>query len=85
MTYQLLMKPKTVSILFALKDQAEGMHLSEIARNTKTTYVFVTNLVRIFAKIELVSIETKGKKKIAKLTEKGFKITNLLNQVKEQI
>ncbi len=84
MIYSLLVKTKAASVLIALKDPELKWHLSKIARETKTTYVFVTNIIKIFNEQGLVILETKGKKRIAKLTEKGLKIASLLDQLKEQ-
>ncbi|MFH2105639.1 MAG: hypothetical protein ABII22_00115 [Candidatus Micrarchaeota archaeon] len=81
--YDLLVKSKTASILVALKDPNLNWHLSKIARETKTTYVFVTHMVKLFNQGGLVVIETKGKKKLVKLTEKGAKLANLIDQIKE--
>ena len=82
--YDLLVKTKTASILIAIKDPALNWHLSKIARETKTTYVFVTNMVKHFNENGLVIIETKGNKRVVKLTEKGMKIASLLDQLKDQ-
>jgi predicted transcriptional regulator len=81
--YDLLIKSKTASILVALKDPNLNWHLSKIARETKTTYVFVTHMVKLFNQEGLVSLEVKGKKKIVKLTEKGVKLANLFDQIRE--
>ena len=81
--YEMFIKPKAASILIAIKDPELNWHLSRIARETKTTYVFVTNTVRVFSSAGLVTIEIKGKKRIVKLTEKGIKVASLLDQIKE--
>jgi predicted transcriptional regulator len=81
----LFMKEKQVAALIVLKDQNASWHLSKIARQSGTTYVYVTKLMSILEKKGLVALETKGKKRLVKLTEKGLKLANLLDEAKAQL
>ncbi|MDD5337026.1 MAG: hypothetical protein PHS02_00920 [Candidatus ainarchaeum sp.] len=81
----LFMREKQVAALLVLKDHSSAWHLSKIARQSGTTYVYVTKLMYILEKKGLVSMETKGKKRVVTLTEKGLKLANLLEEAKSQL
>ncbi len=81
----LFMKEKQVAALTVLKDQNTSWHLSKIARQTGTTYVYITKLMSILEKKGLVTLETKGKRRLVKLTERGLKLANLLEDAKTQL
>ncbi|MFA5077156.1 MAG: hypothetical protein WC488_01895 [Candidatus Micrarchaeia archaeon] len=81
----LFMKEKQVASFLVLKDHNSSWHLSKIARQSGTTYVYVTKLMYVLEKKGLVSMETKGKKRVVTLTEKGLKLANLLEEAKTQI
>lgn len=81
----LFMKEKQVAALLVLKDTNTTWHLSKIARNAGSTYVYITKLMSILEKKGLVLLETKGKKRLVKLTEKGLKLANSLEEAKTQL
>ncbi len=81
----LFLKEKQAAAIIALKDQNSSWHLSKIARQTNSTYVYITKLMSILEKKGLVVLESKGKKRVVKLTEKGLKLANLLDEAKAQI
>ncbi len=81
----LFMKEKQVAALVVLRDQNTSWHLSKIARQSGTTYVYITKLMAILEKKGMVTIETKGKKRLVKLTEKGTKLANLLDEAKTTV
>lgn len=78
----LFLKEKQVAALLTLKDQSVIWHLSKIAKHGNSTYVYITKLMSILEKLELVVIETKGNRRIVKLTNKGFKLANSLEEAK---
>jgi predicted transcriptional regulator len=71
--------------MLALRETENIWHLSKLAKNTDTTYVYVTKLMTTLQKDGLVSIEPRGKKRIVKLTEKGTKIANIINELKNSV
>lgn len=78
-------RPKPCKIMTVLRD-TEGMwHLSKLAKSSDTTYVYVTKLVSSLQKEGLVTIEAKGKKRIVRLTEKGMKVANAIDELKNRI
>lgn len=81
----LFLREKQVAAMILLKDQQKTWHLSKIARESGTTYVYITQLMSILATKGLVTLETMGKKRIVKLTEKGLKLANLLEEARGQL
>ncbi len=81
----LFLKEKQVAALTVLKDRETPWHLSKIARGSGTTYVYITKLMVILEAKGLVTLESLGKKRIVKLTEKGIKLANLLDEAKSQL
>ena len=75
-------RPKPCRIMLALRDNESSWHLSKIAKTTDTTYVYVTGLMTQLQKSGWVTIEPRGKKRIVKLTDKGLKLANIINEFK---
>ncbi len=75
----LFVKDKPSRILLAMRDSE--LYLSQIAKQTDTTYVYVTGLVHLLEKKGLVKIESKGKKRVAKLTETGAEVAKLVDEI----
>lgn len=75
----LFIKDKPSRVLLAMKDSE--LYLSQIAKQTGTTYVYVTGLVHLLESKGLVKIESKGKKRIAKLTETGMEVVKLIDEI----
>lgn len=57
------------------------MYLSKIAKETDTTYVYVTNLMRTLAARRWVIIEEKGKYRVARLTEDGIELAKIISEI----
>jgi predicted transcriptional regulator len=74
-------RPKPCKILTALKDTDTRWHLSKLAKSTDTTYVYVTRLVSKLEEEGILTVESKGKMRIVKLTEKGMKIANAIDEL----
>lgn len=80
-----LIRDKPIRILFALKEPETVWYLSKLAKATGTTYVFVTKFISKLEKNGIVIMETKGKKRFAKLTEKGMQISTLFEEIKNKL
>ena len=78
-------RPKPCKIMIVLRDTDTSWHLSKLARNSDTTYVYVTKLVSRFQKSGLVIIEPKGKKRIIRLTEKGMGVANTIHELMNKL
>lgn len=77
----LFIRPKPCRIMTILRDTEGQWHLSKLAKNSETTYVYVTKLVSKMQADGLVTIEPKGKKRIVKLTGKGMGIANAIDEL----
>lgn len=75
----LFIKDKPTRILLAIRDNE--LYLSQIAKQTGTTYVYVTGLVHLLEKKGFVTIELKGKKRIAKLTNEGADVAKIIDDI----
>lgn len=75
-------RPKPCRIITTLLNTEGSWHLSKLAKSSDTTYVYVTKLITKLAKAGYVTIETKGKKRIVKLTEKGIKMAKAIDELK---
>ncbi len=83
--FRAFLREKPARILTTLKDTETSWHLSKIARSTETTYVYVTKFASDLCRKGLVTIEHKGKMRVVKLTEKGTKIANALEELKKML
>ncbi len=81
----MLVREKPVRIIIALKDPEAVWYLSKLAKATGTTYVFVTNFISKMEKEGIVTMETRGKKRFPKLTEKGMQIAALFEEIKNKL
>jgi predicted transcriptional regulator len=79
--YRVFIKPKPCSIMSTLKDSESRMHLSKLAKETDTTYVYVTKLVSQLEKQGFLRIEPLGKKRIVSLTDKGLAVANAIEEL----
>ena len=74
-------KPANVFLFLKGRDSA---YLSEIAKETGTTYVYITNFVSRLQGKGLVSVEPSGKKKMVRLTDKGREIASHLEEIRRR-
>jgi len=74
-------RPKPCRIMVMLRDTEGSWHLSKLAKSSGTTYVYVTRLMHSLQEGGLVSIEAKGKKRLVKLTEKGMRVANAIEEL----
>jgi predicted transcriptional regulator len=79
--FQHFARPKPCRIMMLLRDTEGAWHLSKLAKSSDTSYVYVTHLISELEKGGLVSIESKGKKRIVKLTEKGLAVANIIHEL----
>jgi len=79
--FQLFMRPKPCRIMVLLREGETAWHLSKLAKSSETTYVYVTKLVGTLQKGGYVSVESKGNKKVVKLTDRGAAVANMLHEL----
>lgn len=79
------LREKPAKVLMTLKDSNTQWHLSKIARASGTTYVYVTGLASELARRGLITIENKGKLRVAKLTQKGAEVAGILEELRKKL
>ena len=77
-----LLRDKPAKVFSLLKGRPA--YLSEIAKETGTTYVYVTNLVKMLQQRGLVAVQAAGKKKTVTLTEKGKEAANAMEELRRK-
>jgi predicted transcriptional regulator len=82
--FQLFARPKPCRMMTLLLSEG-SWHLSKLAKSSDTTYVHVTKLMSQFQKGGLVTIETNGKKRVVRLTDKGMKVANAISELKNRL
>ncbi len=78
-----LLRDKPAKVFLLLK--SKSTYLSDIAKETGTTYVYITNLATLLQQKGLVTIQASGKKKTVTLTEKGKEIANAVEELKRKL
>jgi predicted transcriptional regulator len=79
--FHLVARPKPCRIMMLLRDTEGAWHLSKLAKSSDTSYVYVTHLVSKLEAGGLVLVESKGKKRVVKLTEKGLAVANIIHEL----
>ncbi len=79
MMNNILFKDKQIRMLLALKDSSQSWYISTLAKHAGSTYVHACNFVNACEALGLASGEKHGKLKTIKLTEKGFRLAELLD------
>jgi predicted transcriptional regulator len=79
---ELLLRKKQAAVFSFLKSSGEA-YLSQIAKGTGTTYVYITGFASMLADKGLAEITPKSKKKLVKLTEKGKEVAARIESLKE--
>jgi len=78
-----LLRDKPAKVFSLLKGRPA--YLSEIAKETGTTYVYITHLMTLLQQKGLVTIQSAGKKKTVSLTEKGKEAANAAEELKRKL
>jgi len=76
---KLFLKSKPSAVLLLLKDGSQGWYPSKLARESKSSYVHVVNLLSKLRELGIVATEKKGKQNIYHLTEKGAMLASPLD------
>ncbi|MBD3397774.1 DUF4364 family protein [Candidatus Micrarchaeota archaeon] len=78
-----VLKTKPANVFLFLKG-SNPAYLSEIAKETGTTYVYITHFVSKLMEKGFVSVEPKGKKKMVSLTEKGREVAAHIEEIRRK-
>ena len=68
---KLFLKSKPSAVLLLLKDASQSWYPSKLARESKSSYVHVVNLLSKLRELGIVATEKKGKQNIYHLTDRG--------------
>lgn len=82
---ELLLRKKQASVFLFLKSHEEPVYLTQIARETGTTYVYITNFISMLAGRGLVSVAPRSKKKMVRLTDKGREVSLRVEALREAL
>jgi DNA-binding MarR family transcriptional regulator len=82
---EFVLKKKPTSIILCLKRQDVEWYPSKLAKETDTSYVYVTNWLIELEKEGWVRFERKGRSKRVVLTENGGVIASLLDELVKKI
>jgi predicted transcriptional regulator len=83
--FRVFARPKPCRIMTLRRDGETSWHLSKLAKGSDTTYVYVTKLISTLQKSGFVTIEARGKKRIVKLTDKGMKVAQAVEELKNTL
>ncbi|MBI5228396.1 hypothetical protein HY988_07425 [Candidatus Micrarchaeota archaeon] len=56
--------------------------MSKLAKQSDTTYVYISQLIPLLAEKGLLTIEPKGNKRMVKLTDKGMAVAKAIDELK---
>ena len=82
---EVFLRPKPCKMMRLLRDNESSWHLSKLAKQSDCTYVYLKELVARLEQHGFLFTEHKGKKRIVKLTEKGIKIANIIEELSQKI
>jgi len=83
--FSLFARPKPCRIILTLKANSNNnWYLSNLAKATETTYVYVTTLMSRLESKGFVTIAAQGKKRMVRLTEKGMMIATSLEDLRKR-
>ncbi len=78
-----LLRDKPAKVFSLLKNKST--YLSDIAKETGTTYVYITNLMSQLQQKGYVTIQATGKKKMVLLTDKGKEVANAVEELRRKL
>ncbi len=80
-----IIKQKQARILEAVKQNADGISVSGISKESGVTYVHVCNFINECERLGIFKSERKGKTKMVALTEKGKSIADMVSGIETAI
>mgnify|MGYP001350126878 CR=1 FL=1 len=81
MMFGIFARKKPCMMMRLIKDQETGWHISKIAKGSDTTFVYTSRILSKLNEKGFVTIETSGKKRLVRLTEKGKKVANAIDEL----
>jgi predicted transcriptional regulator len=81
-SFNLFFRKKPAMMLIALKKVSRAKYGSQLAKEVDCTYSHAVKILQTLETIGLVSFEKKGRIKIIKLTKKGTKVAEEIEEIK---
>jgi len=79
--FELFARKKPCMMMKVIRDQEAGWYISKIAKGSDTTFVYTSRVLSKLNEKGFVTIETSGKKRLVRLTEKGKKVANAIDEL----
>ena len=81
MNNNIILKQKQARIILVLRDASQNWYISTIAKATSTTYVHTCNFLATCEALGITTSEKHGKIKLITLTEKGYRLAELISNI----
>ncbi|MGV8176886.1 MAG: DUF6293 family protein [Candidatus Bilamarchaeaceae archaeon] len=79
------LREKPARIIVALRSKEKEYYMSELARETGVSFVYLSKILPGLEAKGLVKMEKQGKKQMVRLTEKGAEIANLIEDLRKRL
>lgn len=83
--FEVFFRRKPAMILISLRNSGKNRYGSILAKEVDCTYSHAVKILQEMEKAKLVSFEKQGRIKTIKLTEKGSKIAEAIDKIKESL
>lgn len=80
--FEVFFRPKPAMILVALRKDLRNRYGSILAKEVDCTYSHTVKILQEMEKASLVTFEKRGRIKVIKLTDKGQKIAEAIEKIK---
>jgi len=77
-------RERPAALLLLLRNNTKSWHVSSLSREAGLTYLHTLNVLNQFYNLGLVEYKPEGRKKVVLLTEKGKRISSVLNQLMDE-
>jgi len=77
---EVILHPKPSNLLLLLL-QDKQWHTAALARDSGQSYVYATELIKIFEKSGVISVSSSGRRRVVKLTEKGEHLAHSIEDI----
>ncbi|MFT4261487.1 MAG: winged helix DNA-binding protein [Candidatus Woesearchaeota archaeon] len=75
-------REKPAMMLIALKNSSSEIYASSLAKTVDCTYSHVVKILQEMERYNIVAFEKQGRLKIIRLTEKGLKVANSIEDIR---
>ncbi len=79
--FETFARAKPCMIMKLLREPESVWHISKLAKQSGVTFVYTSHIVARLLENGYVTVDSKGKKKFVRLTEKGMKAANSIDEL----